>query len=47
MSEDGVKKSSNPMVALATGCVAGIIIIIMINIILFTSFIIIIIKRWH
>jgi len=28
MSEDGVKKSSNPMVALATGCVAGIIIII-------------------
>ena len=23
MSEDGVKKSSNPMVALTTGCVAG------------------------
>jgi hypothetical protein len=45
MSEDGVKKSSNPMVALATGCVAGIIIII----IRLTSFIIILlcIKRWH
>eukprot|EP01036_Dinobryon_divergens_P046610 gene46610-62341_t len=23
MSEDGVKKSSNPMVALTTGCIAG------------------------